>query len=678
MTLLALSLAIGVLIDDAIVVRENIVRHVERGADSRTAASLGTQEIGLAVMATTFSIIAVFIPVAFMEGGAGAYFRPFALTVSASVIVSLFISFTLDPMLSAYWGDPKGYQDRKKYGISLWLADFNTWFDKQCNRYEKIIAWALHHRRAMALIAGFSFVLALLLQGLFGGTSFMPATDSGNLVIEIRTPPSASLGYNKLKIERAAELARAEAETVATNSQVYAGGGRIYVDVGSSSKRDRSASEIAVTLRQSMSRLVGAEYTVIDDLNNGIQKPVSIQFYGPDARRLLSIAADFMQEFEAVPGAVDVGLSELAPKDELKVELDRGLANVLGISVDNVAQALRVAFSGIEVGDWVDTGGESRDVSVRLHSDDRFSAENIENLPISVSGNNAMVPLNQIASFTMGKGPAQIKHFNGKRIINVSANVQGRAPGEVTADALKLAQKINFPEGYGIELGGASRNQQMVFSEMFTALFMGVLLMYLILVVQFGSFTAPLPVMMSLPLSLIGVIVALILTNCTLNLMSLIGIVMLMGLVAKNAILLLDCTRVEEAQGTDREQALMIAGRKRLRPIMMTTFALLAGMLPVAIGFGEGAEFYRPMAVAIIGGIITSTLLTLLVVPTFYDSIESTRERMQAKFNSRAFRWNAPFAFAATLLEAVLTVLMVRLVYRQLITMTHALHRKLT
>lgn len=666
MTLLGLSLAIGVLIDDAIVVRENIVRHMERGADRVTAARAGTADIGLAVLATTFSIIAVFIPVAFMGGGAGEWFRPFALTVTASVLVSLFISFTLDPMLSAYWGDPPGYQEQSRRGVRLWLARFNTWFDHQSERYGNVIAWALRRRRSMAAIAVLTFLIALALQLNYGGSSLMPASDSGNIAIEVRTPSSASLEYAKLKVERAAELARALPETIATNSSITATGGRVYVDIGKSYERKRSASEIAVDLRRLMARLVGAEYTVIDDLNNGVQKPVRIQFSGPDARRLMAITTDYMQKLAQVPGATDVGLSEQEPKDELQIELHRGVANSLGISVGDAAQALRVAFAGVEVGDWVDPTGESRDVAVRLHPEDRVSAANIEHLPIAVSGSNMMVPLAQIATVTMGKGPAQIQHFDGKRMIAVSANVQGRSPGELTADALKLARQIDFPAGYGVELGGASRDQNELFGEMTTALLMGIALMYLVLVIQFGSFTAPLPVMLSLPLSLIGVVAALLLTGSTLNLMSLIGIIMLMGLVAKNAILLLDCARKEEARGISREEALIYAGRARLRPILMTTLALIAGMLPVAIGLGEGGEFYRPLAVAIIGGTVTSTMLTLLVVPTFYDSIEIARDRALAKFRARELRWNALLAFITTLVEAVLTLLLARSVWRQL------------
>ena len=664
MSLLGLSLAIGVLIDDAIVVRENIVRHMERGADRITAARQGTAEIGLAVAATTFSIVAVFVPVAFMPGVSGEWFRPFAVTVVASVIVSLFISFTLDPMLSAYWGDPPGHHLQPRTGISKQLARFNDWFDRQSDGYGRVIAWALHHRRWMVAFAVASLVAAVALQARWGGSSFLPASDAGVISIEVRTPSSSSLEYGRLKIEAAATLARTLPEVKATNSFVNPGGGRVYVDVGKSTQRQRSSADIAKELRTLTARLVGAEYVVLDDLNNGAQKPVQIRFTGTDSRQLLEITNAFMAQLRTVPGAVDVGLSEQDPQNEMKIELDRGLANTLGISAGDAAQALRVAFAGVEVGDWVDPSGETRDVSVRLHPDDRVDASHIERLPIAVSGSNRMVPLEQIATVTMGKGPSQIQHADGKRTISVAANAQGRSPGEVTADAMKLARAIDFPEGYGLELAGASRDQQEVFTEMAIALVSGIALMYLILVMQFGSFTAPLAVMLSLPLSLIGVVVALLLTRGTLNLMSFIGVIMLMGLVAKNAILLLDAARALEADGVGREDALIAAGRKRLRPILMTTFALIAGMLPVAIGVGEGGEFYRPMAVAIIGGTITSTVLTLLVIPSFYDSIETSRDRAVAKFLAREARWNPFFAFVVTLLEAVLTLLFVRFVWR--------------
>jgi len=668
MTLLGLSLAIGVLIDDAIVVRENIVRHMELGSDRRTAALEGTAEIGMAVAATTFSIMAVFIPVAFMPGISGEWFGPFALTVTCSVIVSLLISFTLDPMLSAYWGDPPGHHHAPKKGLGKMLDRFNHWFDHQSDRYGRVIAWALHHRIWMAIIAVLSLVGAIALHAAFGGSSFLPKADNGAIMVEIRVPASSSVEYSRRKVEAAASLAREIKETKDTNSNVNLSGGRVYVDIGKRRSRDRTAAEIAAELREKVSRLVGAEYTVIDDLSGG-GKPVQVQFTGPDSRKLMELTTAYMEKLREVPGAVDVTLSEQDPKNELQIVLDRGLANAMGISINDAAQSLRVAFAGIEVGDWVDPSNETRDVAVRLHPDDRVSTESIERLPISVSGTGMMVPLEQIATITMGKGPAGIRHRDGERMITVSANAQGRSAGEVTGDAMKLAKTFDFPPGYGLKLGGAGQDQQEVFSAMGISLLSGIGLMYLILVMQFGSFTAPLGVMLSLPLSLIGVVLALLLTKNTLNLMSLIGVIMLMGLVAKNAILLLDAARELEKEGVEREEALMAAGRKRLRPILMTTFALIAGMLPVALALGDSGEFYQPLAIAIIGGTITSTFLTLLVVPTFYDSIEIARDRMFAKFNRRAERRNTAYAFVMTFFEAILTILMVRFVFRMIVAL---------
>jgi HAE1 family hydrophobic/amphiphilic exporter-1 len=301
-------------------------------------------------------------------------------------------------------------------------------------------------------------------------------------------------------VEAAATLARTLPETKATNSNVNPGGGRIYVDIGKSTQRRRSGAEVAQELRTLTARLVGAEYVVLDDLNNGAQKPVQIRFTGPTRASCWRSPTASWTSCARCLGAVDVGLSEQDPQDEMKIELDRGLANRWASR--STTRRRRCAWPS-PASRWA-TGSTlpaRRATSVRLHPDDRVDAGNIERLPIAVSGSNRMVPLEQIATVTMGKGPSQIQHADGKRTISVAANVQGRSPGEVTADALKLARAMDFPPGYGLELAGASRDQQEVFREMGIALVMGVALMYLILVMQFGSFTAPLAVMLSLPLS---------------------------------------------------------------------------------------------------------------------------------------------------------------------------------
>ncbi|MBN8444569.1 MAG: efflux RND transporter permease subunit [Gammaproteobacteria bacterium] len=641
MSLLGLSLAIGVLIDDAIVVRENIVRHMEMGKDNMTAAREGTREIGMAVFATTMSIVAVFIPIAFMDGMTGQWFKPFGLTVACSVLVSLFISFTIDPMLSAYWHDPDHERNKKRTGVGAVLKRFNIWFDGLSVSYSKLIRWALKHPWSMWGIAIFAFVGALVLQGTKGGFGFMPDTDNGAFIVQIRAPSEASIEYTRLKAAQVEAITRAVPEQLYTQTTVGVQSNitraQVFVRLQPEKDRHRTAKEIAEDVRGQIKSLVGAEFTVLADLNGGggggDGKKLQIQFRGPDSKVLDAIVMDYVEKLKQVPGAVDVGLSAQDPKPELQVEVDRGLSASLGLSMNDVASALRLAFAGAEIGDWVDPTGETRNVFVRIRPEERATVQNLEQLPLMSTKTGAMVPLEQVATVTLGKGPALIEHLDRETMMAVSANVQGRSLGEVNADAMKLVKAIDFPPGYDMVVGGEARDMQEVFGRMGQALLLAAVLMYLILVVQFHSFAAPVAIMLSLPLSLIGVVLALLIGNSTLNLMSLIGIVMLMGIVAKNAILLIDCARKkEQTEGLNLEDSLVAAGRERLRPILMTTFALVAGMLPVAIGIGEGSGFYRPLGISVIGGTITATVLTLLVVPTFYESIEKGKRRIKARF----------------------------------------------
>ena len=643
MSLLGLSLAIGVLIDDAIVVRENIVRHMEMGKDNMTAAREGTKEIGMAVTATTMSIMAVFIPIAFLDGVTGQWFKPFGLTVACSVLVSLFISFTIDPMMSAYWHDPDHDKTKKRRGLGRLFQRFNNWFDRQAERYSRLIGWALKHRKSMWFLAFGSFFGALYLQATVGGSGFMPETDNGGFIVSIRTPSESSIEYTKLKAAQVAEITQKIPEHRYTQTTVGTSGNitraQIFVRLVPEKERSRSAEEVATDVRAQIKSLIGAEFMVTADLNGGgggDGKKLQIQFRGPETRVLEGIVMDYLAKLKQVPGAVDVGLSAQDPKPELQVEFDRGLASSLGLSMSDAASALRLAFAGAEIGDWVDPTGETRNVFVRIRPEERATVQDLEQLPLLSSKTGAMIPLEQVATVTLGKGPALIEHLDRETMMAVSANVEGRSFGEVFKDAMTLAKQINFPPGYDLVVGGEGRDQNEVFGSIFGALGLAVVLMYLILVLQFHSFLAPVSIMMSLPLSLIGVVLALLIFDSTLNLMSLIGVVMLMGIVVKNAILLIDCARKKEAEeGMNLEESLIAAGRERLRPILMTTFALVAGMLPVAVGIGEGSGFYRPLGIAVIGGTITSTVLTLLVVPTFYDSLESIKRRIKARWRRR-------------------------------------------
>ncbi len=642
MSLLGLSLAIGILIDDAIVVRENIVRHIEMGKDHFKASHEGTDEIGLAVTATTFSIVAVFVPIAFMYGISGQWFKPFALTIACAVLVSLFVSFSLDPMLSAYWPDPEIESHERRSWISRKLTTFNDWFDRMAQRYTKVIGWALDHRLAMVVLAGGSLFGALWLQATFGGFGFVPVSDRSEITIQVETPPGSNLEYTRLKAEEAARLARAHGEVRYTFTTIGAGAGMdpsealgavdlasVYVRLIPKATRPMTQDEFGAILREEVKQIGGATVAVFTSGFGGAIKQVQLELRGNDSRQLQSVADTVLAMVRGIPGAVDVGLSTKGQKPELEISLNRSLAGTLGVTVGQLAQSLRPAFAGVDAGDWIDPSGENRKVRVRLAPESRTRVTDIERLPISVGGQGGapmqMMPLGQLATVTQGIGPAKISHLDRDNVIVVQANLAGRSLGEVTTDIQRELGNMTIPAGVRWSLGGEAKDQAQVFGDILAALGIALLLMYLILVMQFGSFLEPIAILVSLPLSLIGVVLALLITGDTLNIMSMIGVILLMGIVAKNAILLIDFAKWGQEQGMDRRTAIIEAGRVRLRPIMMTTLALIAGMIPVALGIGEGADFRAPLGRAIIGGTITSTFLTLLVIPTVYEIMDEMR-----------------------------------------------------
>ena len=650
MSLLGLSLAIGILIDDAIVVRENIVRHIELGKDHYQASMEGTDEIGLAVAATTFSIVAVFVPVAFMYGVAGQWFKPFALTMACAVLVSLFVSFSLDPMLSAYWADPQTEQHERRNPIARMLEGFNRWFDRQADNYKRVIGWALDHRIAMIGLATLSFFGAIFLQATFGGFGFVPLTDVSEIYVNVETPPGSNLAYTRVKAEEVAKIARAHDDVVAYTYTTV--GGRSIFGAGAADvasvyvrlvpKKDRSISqeEFGAVLRREVQRVGGAKSAVFTNGWGGDIKTAQLNVTGPDANEIVKIAQALQKEVEQVPGVVDLGLSVRGQRPELNVTVDRGVAGSLGLSAGQIAMALRPAFAGVDAGDWVDPSGETRDVMVRLAPEARRRAADIRNLPLVVprggpGGGPAMISLEQVATVENTLGPSQIDHLDREKVVVVGFNTHGRSLGEIMTDVNRIRESMKLQPGYEIAVGGDAEDQAEVFSRIFAALIFAVMLMYLILVVQFHSFLDPLAIMVSLPLSLIGVVLALLLTGDTLNIMSMIGVILLMGIVAKNAILLIDFAKWGQERGMSRRDSLIEAGRIRLRPIMMTTFALIAGMIPVALGIGEGADFRAPLGRAVIGGVITSTFLTLLVIPTVYEILDERREWVLAKLRRR-------------------------------------------
>ncbi len=656
MSLLGLSLAIGILIDDAIVVRENIVRHIEKGKDHVTASHDGTDEIGLAVTATTLSIVAVFVPVAFISGVAGQWFKPFALTIACAVLVSLFVSFSLDPMLSAHWPDPQTEGHERRNPIARALDRFNVWFDRMADKYKRVIAWALDHRWWMVAIATVSFFGAIFLQARFGGGGFAPDSDRSELNISIEIPPGASIEYTRLKAEEVAAIIRKHKEVISTYTTVGSTSGtgavdvaQIYVKLVPKSERSIHQTELGGIIRKDIARVGGATAFVFNSGFGGNQKQIEVQIRGESDEAMEKAARMILAEVKQVPGAADVGLSTRGEREEIVVELNRGLIGTMGLTVGQIAQSIRPAFAGLDVGDWVDPTGKTRDVIVRLAPEARGRISDLRRLPLLIMQSNAamgaagptMVNLGDVAEVSRQPSPAQIDHLDRDRVITVGANPQGRSLDEVSRDINKRVAALRLPPKVRLSQGAQVKNQQEVFSSIFLALGVAVMLMYLTLVVQFGSFLDPMAILLSLPLSLIGVVLALLITGDTLNIMSMIGVMLLMGIVAKNAILLIDFAKWQHEEGVPLREALIEAGRTRLRPILMTTMALIAGMIPVAIGSGEGADFRAPLGRAVIGGVITSTILTLVVIPTIYEIFSEWRSGFRRLIGRKNRKKNA-------------------------------------
>jgi HAE1 family hydrophobic/amphiphilic exporter-1 len=649
-TLMGLSLAIGMLIDDAIVVRENIVRHLQRGKDHFEAARDGTAEIGLAVMATTFTILAVFVPVSFMSGMVGRFFYEFGITVAAAVVASLFVSFTLDPMLSSRWVDPdieKGYHP---HFVGRALARFNQWFEDLHEKYERLLAWCLRHRPAVLAIALLAFLASFPILAILGG-DFMPDFNRGEYQVAFKATPGATLAETKARALAVVRELRKLPDVEYTYTTIGESGitrrgpteGVVFVKLRSA--RGKSFSEVLSEARRAVAVVPGLTYGFTEAGPFG-QKPLQYSVRGPEVDELDRISRRLSESMEKIPGLVDLETSLEKSKPELHVQFDRDRAGDLGLNVGPVAMTLRAAVTGEVATTIEDEAGDSHDVRVRLRADQRRYAEDLLALRVATDkddafGDKILVPLSEVATATPASGPSTIRHKDLQREVRLSAANSERSVGEVMGDVNAAIARMDLPPGYDVMPGGDAEELVTMFKSMLQTLGLAVILIYLILGSQFGSFFHPLAIMLSLPLSLVGVALALLVTRDTLNMMSMIGLIMLMGLVTKNAILLIDFTNQARAKGTPRDEALVKAGSTRLRPIVMTTLAMIFGMLPLAFAIGAGAEMRAPMARAVIGGLVTSTLLTLVVVPVVYTYLdglrpEAVRERREARRRAKA------------------------------------------
>ncbi len=642
MTLMGLSLAIGILIDDAIVVRENITRHAEMGKDHVTAAREGTAEIGPAVIATTLSILAVFVPVAFMGGIVGKFFFPFGITVAFAVAVSLFVSFTLDPMLSSVWPDPeheKSADGHVHYAgrnpVMRAVEAFSRQLDRWEGLYKRAIAWALDHRWTVMGIGFGSFLLAMGLSGLLGN-NFMPDYDRGDLQVTFKAEPGSSLMATR---EKAAELEKAiralpgVAHTYTTlgtglNGTVDSGG--IYVKLADG--RRPGAVTIRREIRAAFRSVPGVDAAVGPVSDWGMAFPIMVAVEGPDRDQVVRAVPLVKQAIQVVPGAVDVTTSLDSGKPELRLVVDRKAASDLGVSPSLIASLVRPLVDGEKVAKYEDATGEQRDVRVRLSDRERRFASQLGNMTVQSTkdlsgGKHPLVRLDQVVHFQEDIAPAKLLRHDLMDEVEVDADYEGATLGEVSDGAaariatLKASGKL--PEGVRVEFLGQTRDSKETAGYMGQALLLAVFFIYFVLASQFESFKIPLAIMLSLPLSMVGMVLMLLVTGDSMSMMTSIGQILLMGLVTKNAILLVDhALHLEREEGLPRREAIIRAGMVRLRPILMTSFAMIGGMLPLFLALGAGAQMRAPMARAVVGGIITSTLLTLIVVPVFFEILE--------------------------------------------------------
>jgi hydrophobic/amphiphilic exporter-1 (mainly G- bacteria), HAE1 family len=621
MTLLAMSLSIGILIDDAIVVRENIVRHMAMGKTHRQAAFDATNEIGIAVMATTFTIVAVFLPVAFMDGIIGKFFLQFGVTVVVAVLVSLFVSFTLDPMLSAIWHDPRSaWMDWKPLKYLLDKQDQGmVWLHK---KYDGWLRWSLAKRKTTLAIAAATFFGSFLLLPLIG-SEFAPDNDDNWTSVQIQTPIGSSLAYTNTKAEQVELALKDFPEIKRISKSVNKTNARFELELTPKQDRKLSQKDLDDKVRQRLNRIAGLE------INIGFNRPIQVYVMGPDIKELDRLSQQLMTEMKKIKGLVDIESSFKPNNPALDITINRELASDLGVSMNEIGVTTRTLIAGEPAGQWEGPDGENHQVVVRLPRDQRTGIGDLDKIYVRANGTNAdgtprMVPLRQIANFQPSVSERRIDRRNLQRQIRIISGIaKDVSAGDMSAEVKKVADTIALPPGYRFQYGGSSQDIAESIGPAIAALALGVIFIYFILASQFGSFLQPLAIMASLPLSLIGVFLALLFFGSTLNLFSIIGFIMLMGLVTKNAILLVDFTNHGIREGLSRHDAILNAGQVRLRPIIMTTLAMIFGMLPLALAFGAGSEQQSPMAHAVIGGIITSTIMTLVVVPVLYTYMDS-------------------------------------------------------
>jgi len=637
MVLLALSLSIGLLIDDSIVVRENIFRYIEKGMKPKDAAVKGTNEVALAVIATTLSIMAVFIPISFLQGMVGQFFKEFGVTIAFALSISLLDAFTTAPMLSAYWWKKAG--ETKQNLISKFQGSFEIFYEKSRAAYTKLLALALDHKKVV-IISTLVLLIASIGAAFFIGMSFMPDSDYKDFEFTMEMKPGTAIDTVDAKLRQIEAYLKTVKDieiyyTVAGWGEINRG--RIYCSVR---EHGRNSAKVSDEVYSHIMKNMGTDIVLTKEdsgagtivSGGGDTFPITINITGPDMKTLEGLANQVKAITASVAGADSPDTSFRPGMPEITVQLDRRKAAELGISTYQAGLTLNTLINGKEISRYKK---DDKEYGIILKLDENATGSLNELKDIMLTGTGGVkIPLSAIARFTTEAGPVEIKRENKKRIIKVTANIrEGFAMGDVVNQAReKIKKEVTIPDGYEYSFGGQASQMEETMTQMARAMLLALLFMYMILASLYNSLTQPLILMLSVPLAIIGAFLALLITGQKMDIMAMIGLLMVLGLVAKNGILLIDFTNQMRQKGMNARDALLHAGPVRLRPILMTTFAMIFGMLPLAIGFGEGALRTKSMPIAVIGGLITSTFLTLIVIPVVYEWAEGiSGKRKKAK-----------------------------------------------
>ena len=623
MSVLALSISVGMIIDDSIVVLENTYRHMEGGKRRLDAAVAGMEEIGFAVVATSVAIGAVFIPVAFMKGLVGQFFYEFGLTVTFAVAISTFIALTLSPMLCS-----RMLKVTPTHGRTFWVLE---WFFRALeSAYRAILGYSLRHRALVLFIAAGLFVGSLGLTP-FIGKEFVPAADEAQFNIQVETPLGSStertsriLGEIESRIRQLPHVTDLYT-TIGAGQEGRVNMATLQVQLTDKSSRTLGQQAIMAMARERLTDLTHVKTSVelIPRVSGGGFRAAPLQYNlrGHDLSKLESLSSDVIERMQQVPGIVDVNSTYDATKPEVAIIPNRERAADLGVTLDTLGKAVNALIGGRAVTTY-EEGGESYDVRVRLAQSGRNRPEDIYALPLRTRSGD-LVELYNLVTVTETTGPVQIDRQDRLRQITIMANLEPSKPlAEAIANIGDIERGLSLPSDVSATFTGFGDLMKESFENINFSLALAIILIYMILASQFESFVHPLTIMLSLPLSVGGALGGLALTGRTLNIFSMIGMIMLMGLVTKNAILLVDYTNLLRRRGLEKTEALLTAGPVRLRPILMTAFSTMAGMLPIALGFGAGAETRAPMGTCVVGGMLTSTLLTLVVVPVMYSIVD--------------------------------------------------------